>query len=188
MEIVVIDSLVVPEESKERFLQRVHQTAEVLKKVPGFVEGYVHEKKSGESDVNIVTAAVWKDVEHFPRSQLSLAYLPNQQIEAAARLIRRSSGRVSIDLLARHVETSHSTLERRFRAEVGATPKTLSRLARLQNVCRLWDTGKPLTEIAYQAGFSDQPHLIHDFKHFTGIAPEAFLSKRAPRNPPTFYK
>ena len=127
-------------------------------------------------------------VEHFLRSQLRPAYTPNQRIEAAARRIRKLSGRISIDELARHLETTHSTLERRFRAEVGATPKALSRLARLQNVCRLWDTGKPLTEIAYEAGFSDQPHLIHDFKHFTGTAPEAFLSKRAPRNLPTFYK
>ena len=127
-------------------------------------------------------------VEHFLRGQLRLAYVPNQQIEAAARLIRKLSGRISIDELARHLETTHSTLERRFRAEVGATPKALSRLARLQNVCRLWDTGKRLTEIAYEAGFSDQPHLIHDFKRFTGIAPEAFLSQRVPRNLPTFYR
>jgi methylphosphotriester-DNA--protein-cysteine methyltransferase len=114
--------------------------------------------------------------------------MPNRQIEAAARLIRKLSGRISIDELARHLETSHSTLERRFRAEVGATPKTLSRLARFQNVCRLWDTGKSLTEIAYEAGFSDQPHLTHDFKRFTGIAPEVFLSQRVPRNLPTFYR
>jgi AraC-like DNA-binding protein len=58
----------------------------------------------------------------------------------------------------------------------------------LQNVCRLWDTGKPLTEIAYEAGFSDQPHFIHDFKRFTGSAPEVFLSQLVPRNLPTFYK
>jgi heme-degrading monooxygenase HmoA len=63
MEVVVIDSLVVPEESKEIFLQRVRQSAEILKKLPGFVEGYVYEKKSGEGDVNIVTTAVWKDEE-----------------------------------------------------------------------------------------------------------------------------
>jgi heme-degrading monooxygenase HmoA len=63
MEVVVIDSLVVPEESKEVFLQRVRQSAEILKKLPGFVEGYVYDKKSGEGDVNIVTTAVWKDQE-----------------------------------------------------------------------------------------------------------------------------
>jgi hypothetical protein len=38
----------------------VRQSAEILKKLPGFVEGHVYEKKSGESDVNIVTPAVWR--------------------------------------------------------------------------------------------------------------------------------
>ena len=67
---------------------------------------------------------------------------------------------------------SQSTLERHFRAAVGATPKGLSRLARLQHVCRLWDTGKTLTEIAFEAGYSDQPHMVHDFRLFTGMSPE----------------
>jgi AraC-like DNA-binding protein len=126
-------------------------------------------------------------VEHFLRSQLHPVHVPNGQIEAAASTIRQSGGRVSIDKLANQQETSHSTLERRFRAEVGVTPKTLSRLARLQNVYRLWDTGKPLTEVAYEAGFSDQSHLTHDFKGFTGSAAEIFLSQRVSRNLPTFY-
>jgi AraC-like DNA-binding protein len=47
--------------------------------------------------------------------------------------------------------------------------------------------GKPLTEIAYEAGFSDQSHLTHDFKGFTGSAAEIFLSQRVSRNLPTFY-
>ena len=72
MEVVVIDSLVVPEESKEVFLQRVDQSAEILKKVPGFVEGYVYEKKSGESDVNIATTAVWKDQEAFENAKKAI--------------------------------------------------------------------------------------------------------------------
>jgi AraC-like DNA-binding protein len=127
-------------------------------------------------------------LEHFLRRQLRPAHIPNRRIESAASAIRQSGGKISIDKLARRLETSQSTLERRFRAEIGVTPKTLSRLARLQNVCRLWDTGKPLTEIAYEAAFSDQPHLIHDFKRFTGIAPEIFLSQRVPRNLPTFHR
>jgi heme-degrading monooxygenase HmoA len=72
MEVVVIDSLVVPEESREVFLQRVRLSAEILKKVPGFVEGYVYEKKSGESDVNIVTTAVWKDEEAFENAKKAI--------------------------------------------------------------------------------------------------------------------
>jgi heme-degrading monooxygenase HmoA len=73
MEVVVIDSLVVPEESKEIFLQRVRQSAEILKKLPGFVEGYVYEKKSGEGDVNIVTTAVWKNEEAIENAKKAMA-------------------------------------------------------------------------------------------------------------------
>jgi AraC-like DNA-binding protein len=110
------------------------------------------------------------------------------QIEAAVNLIRRSEGRASVAAIARHAAMSQSTLERRFRTAVGATPKTVSRLARLQHICRLWDAGKNLTEIAFEAGYSDQPHMVHDFRLFTGASPEAFFSQATPRNLPTFYK
>ena len=110
------------------------------------------------------------------------------QIEAAAAMIRRSHGRAPIGAIARHAAMSLSALERQFRAAVGATPKKLSRLARLQYVCRLWDTGKSLTEIAFAAGYSDQPHMVHDFRLFTGASPEEFFRSTSPRNLPTFYK
>jgi AraC-like DNA-binding protein len=110
------------------------------------------------------------------------------QIEAAAAMIRNSHGRASIQAIARHAAMSVSALERQFRAAVGATPKKLSRLARLQHVCRLWDTGKSLTEIAFEAGYSDQPHMVHDFRLFTGASPEQFFLNTSPRNLPTFYK
>jgi AraC-like DNA-binding protein len=110
------------------------------------------------------------------------------QIEAAVDLIRRSEGRASVAAIARHAAMSQSALERHFRAAVGATPKTVSRVARLQHVCRLWDAGKTLTEIAFAAGYSDQPHMVHDFRHFTGASPEAFFRQATPRNLPTFYK
>ena len=71
---------------------------------------------------------------------------------------------------------------------MGATPKAVSRLARLQHICRLWDAGKSLTEIAFEAGYSDQPHMVHDFRLFTGTSPEAFFCQATPRNLPTFYK
>jgi AraC-like DNA-binding protein len=110
------------------------------------------------------------------------------QIEAAVDLIRRSEGRASVAAIARHAAMSQSALERHFRAAVGGTPKTVSRLARLHHICRLWDAGKTLTEIAFAAGYSDQPHMVHDFRLFTGASPEAFFRQATPRNLPTFYK
>ena len=110
------------------------------------------------------------------------------QIEAAAQMIRNSEGRSSIAEIARHSAMSQSTLERHFRATVGTSPKSLSRLARLQHICRLWDTGKTLTEIAFEAGYCDQPHMVHDFRLFTDMPPEDFFRSASPRNLPTFYK
>lgn len=110
------------------------------------------------------------------------------QVEAAAKVLRDSGGQISIESLAKHTAMSLSSLERRFRAEVGATPKHLARLARLQHVCTLWERGLNLTQIAHEAGYSDQPHFTHDFRALTGMSPEELFRSSTPRNLPTFYK
>ncbi len=101
MEVVVIDSLVVPDESKEVFLQRVQQSAELLKKLPGFVEGYVYEKKSGESDVNIVTTAVWKDEEAFENAKKAMVTEFCKQGTNPAEIMKSLRVQVSRSLYSR---------------------------------------------------------------------------------------
>lgn len=110
------------------------------------------------------------------------------QIEAAAEMIRRSEGRTAISAIARRTAMSQSALERHFRAAVGVTPKKLSRLARLQHLCRLWNAGKSFTEIAFEAGYCDQPHMVRDFRMFTGTSPEEFFRTSQILNLPIFYK
>ncbi len=110
------------------------------------------------------------------------------QIEAAARMIRGGHGRHSVATIAHHTAMSLSALERQFRATVGASPKQLSRLARLHYVCGLWDTGRSLTEIAAEAGYTDQSHMVRDFQLFTGTSPTQFFLSASPRNLPTFHK
>jgi AraC-like DNA-binding protein len=127
-------------------------------------------------------------MERFLADQILPGSEPSPQIEAAAQMIRNSEGRIAVAAIARHTAMSQSALERQFRAVTGATPKMLSRLARLQNVCRLWDSGKSLTSIAFEAGYSDQPHMVHDFQLFTGRSPQEFFRSASPRNLPTFYK
>jgi AraC-like DNA-binding protein len=108
------------------------------------------------------------------------------QIEAAAQMIRRSQGRSSIAAIAHHAAMSQSALERHFRVAVGVTPKKLSRLARLQHVCRLWNTGKSLTAISFEAGYCDQSHMVRDFRLFTGTSPEEFFRDARAHNLPIF--
>src|SRR5712664_710749 len=59
--------------SKERFLEEVHKSATFLRILPGFVEGFVYEKKDGESRHNVVTTAVWQDEEAFQNAKKSAA-------------------------------------------------------------------------------------------------------------------
>lgn len=59
METVLIDQFTVPEAAVEEFLRHVHFSANLVKTRPGFVEGYVFERTSGDGRVNVVTTAVW---------------------------------------------------------------------------------------------------------------------------------
>jgi AraC-like DNA-binding protein len=127
-------------------------------------------------------------VERFLTSRIRALYGVPQQIQAAVQMIRNSDGRSSIGAIAQRTAMSQSALERHFRAAVGATPKRMSRLARLHHVFRLWATGKNFTRIAYEAGYFDQPHLVRDFRLFTGFSPEEFFRMDPAHNLPIFYK
>jgi heme-degrading monooxygenase HmoA len=71
VEIVLIDTFVVPDESKATFLAEVRKSTAFLRTLPGFVEGFVFEKRDGESRNSVVTTAVWKDEEAFQNAKRS---------------------------------------------------------------------------------------------------------------------
>lgn len=96
-------------------------------------------------------------------------------VRMAVSCIRESRGRLRIEDLAHRAGLSQSTLERRFRREVGASPKKFASIVRLRHVVRLRQQGVSLTEIAHAAGYADQPHFIKDFKRMAGQSPEAFF-------------
>jgi hypothetical protein len=58
MEMVLIDTFIVPEESKADFLERTQKAQSFIRTLPGFVEGFLYEKKEGESKFNFMTIAV----------------------------------------------------------------------------------------------------------------------------------
>jgi heme-degrading monooxygenase HmoA len=69
MQKVLIDSFVVPEESKATFLERARRVQSFLRTVPGFVEGFLHEKTEGEGRFNVVTTAVWENETAFENAK-----------------------------------------------------------------------------------------------------------------------
>jgi AraC-like DNA-binding protein len=70
-------------------------------------------------------------------------------------------------------------LERKFRSQVGASPKRLARIFRLQQALRLRAEEEPRTwaSLAAAAGYSDQAHFVREFTAFVGEPPGRFLAR-----------
>jgi AraC-like DNA-binding protein len=102
-------------------------------------------------------------------------------LEGPDQLVRHALGRLaradapdfpSICVLTRDLGLSERAFQRRFVANVGLTPVSYRRLARLRSVLRLHAEGaRGWASIAAGTGFSDQAHLVRDCRAFTGLTP-----------------
>ncbi len=100
---------------------------------------------------------------------------PDPFVSAAVVRIEETQATIRIDELARGMGFSQSALERRFRRNVGTSPKQFASLLRLKNAIHLRNRGHDFISAAHAAGYSDQSHFINDFKRVTGLAPSAFF-------------
>jgi AraC-like DNA-binding protein len=71
---------------------------------------------------------------------------------------------------------SHRHFIALFRQVVGLSPKAYARVRRFQDtLARLTaDRTAAWTDLAAEGGYSDQAHLIREFREFAGIAPETY--------------
>ncbi len=72
MEIVLIDTFIVPEAAKDEFRQAAVNAQNFIKTLPGYVEGYIYEQQDGESHYNFLTTAVWRDQDAFEAAKKSV--------------------------------------------------------------------------------------------------------------------
>ena len=95
----------------------------------------------------------------------------------AWRLIHATAGRRPLSEVAAAVGLGERRLQQLFRTEIGLTPRTTSRLARLQGLLRrLREPRRPAwAELALDAGFADQSHLANEFRALAGLTPTQFL-------------
>lgn len=86
---------------------------------------------------------------------------------------RLSAGPVRIDALADEVGWSRQHLNARFREQIGLNPRTAGRIARLNRVLALMSRASslPWAEVAHLGGYSDQAHLVREFRALTGCSP-----------------
>jgi AraC-like DNA-binding protein len=86
----------------------------------------------------------------------------------------------TISVLTRDLGLSERAFERRFVAQVGLTPVRYRRLARFRSVLRLHAGGlREWAALAAVTGFSDQSHLVRDYREFAGLTPTEWAATQA---------
>jgi AraC-like DNA-binding protein len=73
------------------------------------------------------------------------------------------------------------TFVRRFRKQVGLSPKRFARVRRLQRVLGSIHDSGPIDwcDVAARHAYADQSHFIHDFRDLTGLTPAAYRPRSA---------
>ena len=110
-------------------------------------------------------------------------FAPDPLIERAVDSLDARDGDLRILDLARHLGTGLRTLQARFLAAVGMTPKEYARVRRLQALLRTLAVERmAIADAAARHGFSDQAHATHDLFRWTGTTPARLV--RALRSNP----
>lgn len=111
---------------------------------------------------------------------------PDPEVVFAWSRLTRSGGTAGVAELAAQTGWSRRHLLTRFREQVGLAPKTAGRVLRFQRASGLVASGTgSLADIAATCGYSDQPHLVREFRALAGVTPTAFRAEwRAAAPPP----
>jgi AraC-like DNA-binding protein len=104
------------------------------------------------------------------------AEVPRDLMVAVERIMARG-GRIDISRLAQSLGVTRQHLARRFAAHVGVTPKTFCRVVRLWTVLRSTHSGRVnWAALAADLGYSDQSHLVSEFRSLTGLTPSRWTT------------
>jgi AraC-like DNA-binding protein len=114
--------------------------------------------------------------------------LPDPDMLAAHRLLSKGSppGTHLVPWLMAALGWSERTLRRRFEAAFGYGPKTLDRILRFQRYLKLARnrSGDSTADLAAEAGYADQPHLVRECRRLSLCTPSQIPSAvRAGRGP-----
>ncbi|HWU78380.1 MAG TPA: helix-turn-helix domain-containing protein [Rhodanobacter sp.] len=103
-------------------------------------------------------------------------------VDHALAMLARQPQVHRISLLARDAGLSERRLGMLFQHQVGMRPKHYARLLRFRAVLSQAQDRASVnwSRVAADCGYSDQAHLSHEFRQFSGITPTAFMAARGP--------
>jgi AraC-like DNA-binding protein len=168
---------------------------------PGGAAAFLPMPMSETRDQMVELADIWDSDGRVLRERLCEAPTPAAKLRTLeAALLERLAGTFdpqisfAIALLESGVSVAETgerlgllpkTFVRRFRHHSGLSPKRFARVRRLQHIVASV-AGRAHVDwcrLAAEHGYTDQAHLIHDFRNLTGMTPAAYHpSSRQRRN------
>jgi AraC-like DNA-binding protein len=91
--------------------------------------------------------------------------------EALAALAVPDAERGGMEQVARTLGVRIRTLQRLLSDRTGRSPVFWQRLARVRRAAALACDGAELAALAYECGFSDQPHMTRELRRWFGVTP-----------------
>ena len=86
---------------------------------------------------------------------------------------------LSVETISRRSGLSIRSLQRLFKEYVGASPKWVVRRFRLHELLERFHSGEAIdgAQLALDLGYTDQAHLINDFRKLAGYTPNEYLRR-----------
>ncbi len=102
---------------------------------------------------------------------------PKKAIINVINEFQKPSKGIFFNKLIEHYPFTQKHLIAQFKKYVGLTPKYFHRIMRFNEILAKIQQKENISwsQISYDYGFSDQPHFIKDFKHFSGFNPTEFI-------------
>ena len=115
------------------------------------------------------------------RTALSRRPTLDRRVRAACRWLTIDP-RLEIGTVARRFDWNVRSIRRDFHGACGYGPEHFQRIMRIQRAIR--ESHEPsrssLADIAFAAGYADQPHMTRDFRDITGFTPAQHLATTRP--------
>lgn len=107
---------------------------------------------------------------------------PELAVRQALRALEDAPQVQRIGAIAAHCGLAPRRFGELFREQVGMSPKRYARLLRFRRVAALAAQGGRIdwAGVAADGGFHDQPHLVREFRSFSGLTPTAYLARCGP--------
>ena len=160
---------------------------------PGGLSGFFALEAAELTDARVDLANFWGQLAEEAWQRLGEA-TPVDRVGLLQEVLgARANGRIHTDPFIRHcvarieaargglqirdLQTSTGLsvrqLERKFARHLGISPKTFARVVRFKGVMAAADRPDPpdWVRLAGDFGFADQPHLVREFKAFSGLTP-----------------